>query len=121
MMAFNKPTKKHLVAIIGAIRDSNPDAVRLYTEGECYRFSLILRNIVGQANHEIWHDCIEGHVYSKIGQYWYDIRGVHYKVNRKNNKKLEPDVINCANEMLIDGFKRLNHQDRHRPHRWGSK
>lgn len=85
-----------VLRVISRIRDGNPDAVRLYTQGQCYNFSLLLKEIFPEA--EIWYDQVEGHVYSKIGEFWYDIRGRHFKV--------------------ADSCLPLNHRDGHPPHRW---
>lgn len=50
---------------------------------------------------EIWYCYSEGHVYTKIGKFWYDIRGVKFKV---------PDTC-----------QPLDHRNSHRPHRWDNK
>lgn len=82
---------------IARIRESHPDMERLYMEGQCYNFFLILRSIAGPEV-EPWYDHVEGHIYSRIGPYWYDIRGKHLKVS----EHCEP--------LSYDG---------HLPHRWG--
>ena len=82
--------------LISAIRASNPDAVTLYTKGQCYNFSLILRVVF--EGHELWYDRVVGHIYSKIGKYWYDIRGKHYRIPK-----------HCT---IYD------HRSGQRPHRW---
>ena len=83
--------------LISSIRNSHPDMVELYTEGQCYNFHLILRSVYPDA--VAWYDYIEGHVYSKIGNYWYDIRGKHYRLGKVSSI--------------------LSHSDGHKPHRWG--
>lgn len=85
-----------VLRFLSLLRDSNPNAVELYTRGKCYRLSLLLREVFPES--EIWYCQIEGHVYTKIGKYWYDIRGVHFKVS----SSCEPLVHNVG----------------HRPHRW---
>ena len=90
-------SNKKLCTIIAAIRDSHPDLVDLYLYGQCYSFHLILRSIEPTA--KPWYDFIEGHMYTKIGKYWYDIRGVHYKVSET-----------CIPHVYKDGYP---------AHRWG--
>jgi hypothetical protein len=68
----------------------------IYTNGSCYEFFKILRNLYPEA--ELWYDYVEGHVYTKIDKFWYDIRGIHYKVSD-----------NCVPH---------NNRDGHRPYRW---
>lgn len=85
-------------SIIHAITNSHMDMEDLYMNGQCYNFFLVLKSIYPEA--EAWYDHIEGHVYSKIGKYWYDIRGVHYYVK--------------------ESCKPLNHYDL-KPHRWGNR
>jgi len=85
--------------LIARIRDAHPDNECLYMEGQCYNFALILREIFEDA--EIWWDTSEGHVYTKIGRCWYDIRGKHVKVSSA-----------CAP---------LDHTRGDKPHRWGPR
>lgn len=86
-----------VIKLISAIRNSHPDIKQLYMNGQCYNFCLILRAAYPKA--EIWYDQVEGHAYTKIGRYWYDIRGEHLKVSKT-----------CLP---------LDHRQGHRPHRWG--
>lgn len=65
--------------LIAVIRNSNPNAVELYTQGQCYAFHLILREAFGPRVVP-WYQNQEGHVYSKIGHAFYDIRGKHLSV-----------------------------------------
>lgn len=67
-----------LLNLIKAIRDSHPDMVYLYTQGQCYNFYKILKAVYPNA--EAWYAQVEGHVYTKIGSLWYDIRGEHTQV-----------------------------------------
>lgn len=89
--------RRDVLKLITAIRESHPDMVELYTLGQCYNFALILRSVF--PNVEFWYDYCEGHMYSRIDQYWYDIRGVHLRVN-----------ASCVP---------YNHRDGHAAHRWG--
>ena len=86
-----------ILKTINSLRDSNPSVmIPFFMEGQCYSFYLFLRTIEPKA--EAWYDHVEGHVYTKINKYWYDIRGIHYKVS----------------EYCIP----LNPMEGHRPHRW---
>ena len=76
--------------VIAAIRASNAHAIPLYTEGQCYGFHLLLREIFGPTV-EPWYSPTEGHVYSKIGPHWYDIRGRHLRVDAEPLREPRPD------------------------------
>lgn len=70
--------RAQVLGVITAIRESHRDMVYLYTEGQCYNFYKILRSIFG-VGVECWYDSVVGHVYSKIGDVWYDINGCYDK------------------------------------------
>ena len=65
--------------------------------GRCYSFFLILRSVFPEA--EPWYSKTEGHVFTRIEDRFYDIRGLHLRAP----KDIEP----------------LDHQNGHKPHRWG--
>ena len=69
----------------------------LFRFGQCYNFFRILKTVYPEA--EPWYDQIEGHVYTKIGKFWYDVRGKHLRV-----------APSCTV---------LEHKRGHKPHRWG--
>lgn len=95
---FAKPVRyvqKHILDFIAAVRNSLHDSVRHYTQGSCYGFGLLLKHQYPEA--VLWYDRVEGHVYTRIGDHWYDIRGVHYKRVSK---------------------RPLDHTEGHPPHRW---
>lgn len=87
---------KRILALCDSIRTSHPDMEYLYTQGQCYNFALILRS---QYEGEIWYDHVQGHVYYKVDDVWYDVRGRHYKMSEFASV--------------------LDHRDGHKPHRWG--
>lgn len=91
--------RSKVVALITTIRNSHPDMEELYLFGQCYNFFLILRSQFPEAIP--YYDTMEGHVYTKIGKYWYDIRGVHYRVS--------------------DYCQELEHRRGDKPHRWGKR
>lgn len=86
---------KDIRRFIAAVRNSLHNSVDHYTKGNCYGFALLLRSQYPEA--VIWYDHIEGHVYTRIGSFWYDIRGMHF---RRGNK--------CP----------LDHREGNPPHRW---
>jgi len=88
---------RDILRLITAIRTSHKDIERLYLEGQCYNFFKILCAVYPCA--ECWYDPAEGHVYTKIGRYFYDIRGVQF----------------------ASGLVPLDHLNGDRPHRWGSR
>jgi hypothetical protein len=73
------PNESWILGIITSIRESHPDLTLLYTEGQCWNFYKILKSIFGDVV-AAWYDPVEGHMYSKIGDAWYDIRGQHKTV-----------------------------------------
>ena len=56
---------------ISTIRDSFTGSQQVYTEGSCYHFYLILKEVFPEA--EIYFD--ENHVITKIENKFYDITG----------------------------------------------
>lgn len=58
-------------SFIARIRDSFIGSQQVYTEGSCYHFYLILKEVFPDA--EPWYD--EDHVVTKIGDHFYDITG----------------------------------------------
>ena len=91
------PTRTEVLRFIAVIRESNPNAVALYTQGQCYGFAKILRERWPAA--VFWYDPEPGHVYTKIGAWWYDVEGVYRRLGPR------ADVL-C-------------HRTGHKPHRWG--
>lgn len=65
--------KEQILDFIYLIKSSHPDMARIFLEGACWRFHLILRTI---ADAKPYYDPISCHVYSKIGNDFYDINGV---------------------------------------------
>lgn len=70
-------------------------AIYALTNGQCYDLFVLLRSYFPDA--QPWYDNILGHVYTRIGPLWYDVRGAH-----EERGHLVP----------------LTHSDGHRPHRW---
>lgn len=58
-------------SFIGKIRDSFIGSQQVYTEGSCYHFYLILKEVFPDA--EPWYD--NEHIVTKIGDKFYDITG----------------------------------------------
>lgn len=89
--------------LIKQIRESFYNSVSVYTEGSCYRFHLILKEVFPDA--EPWHCIKERHTYTKIGDYFYDIRGKH---EREDLEPLEshPGLMSAAYGWLFSGQAR---------------
>ena len=83
-------------SIIRVIRESHPDIQYLYTHGQCWNFHCILKEILG-VEIEPYHSYSEGHVYSKIGNFFWDIRGCHSNPPR-DLKKMSDRMIKEAGE-----------------------
>ena len=80
--------------VIARIRFSHKDQVYLYTAGCCYEFYLILREIFGPQV-TAYYSNLEGHVYSKIYDRYWDIRGScdnPPRDIRKMSKRLHKDA-----------------------------
>ena len=58
--------------LIESIRESFTGSVDVYTKGSCYRFYLILKSVFPES--EPWYDI--DHVWTKIGDNFYDINGI---------------------------------------------
>lgn len=58
---------------LASVRIAMPDADELFTRGRCFQLYRMLKTIWQLA--ECWYDPIDGHVYTKIGETFYDIRG----------------------------------------------
>lgn len=58
-------------SFISRIRDSFVGSQQVYSEGSCYHFYLILKEVFPEA--EAWYD--EDHVITKIDDKFYDITG----------------------------------------------
>lgn len=58
-------------SFIGKIRDSFIGSQQVYTEGSCYHFYLILKEVFPDA--DPWYD--NEHIVTKIGDKFYDITG----------------------------------------------
>lgn len=90
---------QRVLDFIAKLRDIFPpqvDASFVGKNGKCYQVALLLRQAFPEA--EIYYDPVEGHVYTKIGNVYYDIDGAHYKIGEHSGP--------------------LDHQRGHKPHRW---
>jgi hypothetical protein len=65
-------THKKILLFIESIRNSFPDAVKVYTQGSCFKFYLILKSVIPNAVPYYDHQ----HVITRVGKYFYDITGV---------------------------------------------
>lgn len=99
---------------LARLRQSNPDALSIYTRGQCYQLFLVLREVF---NAEAWWDPVASHVYSRIGEAFYDIRGKHIRCNADG----EFVVISCKASRDKARIKLLVAGDcPHSPWRWSS-
>ena len=63
--------EKEVLKLITAIRESFDDSVKVYTQGGCFRFYLILKSVFPDA--AAYYDM--DHIITKIGDKYYDING----------------------------------------------
>lgn len=82
-----------IISFVRSVRESFPDAVEVYTNGSCYRFYEILKNVYPTA--VPYYNIVAGHVISKIGSRYYDITG---EVSPEGYfpMKNEPNIFNSA-------------------------
>lgn len=76
VIAKGKPDK--IERALAAFRSGWPDMIALFTEGQCLTLYMMLREFEPSA--EAWYSMAEGHVYTKIRDRFYDIRGRHLTV-----------------------------------------
>lgn len=83
---------------LDALRSSHPDIEALYMEGRCFDLFMILRTLWPDA--QPYHSHSEGHIYTKLDDRFYDIRGRRYR--------------------LPSDLGPLNYREGHAPHRWAT-
>lgn len=65
---------------LSRLREAQPEFMDYrFRHGGCYQLFLILQCIWPDA--KPWYAWSEGHIYTKIGPWWYDIRGKHVRVS----------------------------------------
>lgn len=60
-------------SFISTLRDSVPNADVVFTQGNCFKLYILLNKVWSEA--KPYYDGIAGHVYTKIGDKFYDIHG----------------------------------------------
>ena len=66
---------------IFSIKNTHPIFKFIFENGGCFQFYLILKTIFPTA---IPYYCVyRGHIFTKIGKYFYDINGKHLKIDDK--------------------------------------
>lgn len=78
--------KEKVLKFIETIRDSFNDSIKVYTQGSCYKFYLILKEVFPEAI--CYYDI--NHVITKIGNSYYDITG---EVEKGNHFPVEEDPL----------------------------
>lgn len=63
---------------IKAFRYGINDSDKYFNDGGCYELFILIHTFWKDA--VAWYDPIIGHVYTKIGDYWYDINGKHREI-----------------------------------------
>ena len=69
-----------ILELIRLIRESFPDAEKVYTQGGCVRFALILKKVYPQGD-IMWN---EDHAVFRLEEHYYDITGEVEKSNFEN-------------------------------------
>lgn len=66
-----EPTYQEVLALIQRIRESFDDSVKVYTEGSCVRFAMILKQVFKKGE-VVWN---EDHAAYHLNGHYYDITG----------------------------------------------
>ena len=82
--------KEKVESFIARIRDSFIGSQQVYTEGSCYHFYLILKEVFPDA--EPWFD--NDHVVTKIDGHFYDITG-----------EVRQDIINMVKYERLPSYQ----------------
>lgn len=80
--------------IIASIRIGIKNSAHRFTNGGCFQLYRILKNIYPDA--EAWY--LQGHVYTKIGEAYYDINGSRETLEGGVNLQDEPMLFAKAHE-----------------------
>lgn len=89
-------TKDKVVLFLDTLRNTHPDFEHIYRHGCCFELYKLLRIVFPNA--EPWYDFIEGHIYTKIDKFFYDIRGKHVKISEHSSK------IDLDKKLFLDAF-----------------
>ena len=75
---------------VSALRCGMNESNKYFKQGGCYELFILMRTFWKEA--EAWYDPIEGHVYTKIGDYWYDIDGKHHFLPERSHVMCRREV-----------------------------
>ncbi|GAB6180956.1 hypothetical protein JCM14036_22750 [Desulfotomaculum defluvii] len=99
MLTNQYPIHNHVLDFIQLIKDTSPkDMTKIFTQGGCYRFHLIMKVVFPEAkpykvgfcrnsNNLAKKDFLPLHVVSEIGNRYYDING-EFKLNKQRTYNL---------------------------------
>lgn len=92
-----------ILNLLKQLKDSFPDAQKVYTEGSCFRLYLILNTIF--PNCKPYYSEIDGHWITKIGNDYFDINGQLNEeyVEFKKYELVESEVILNSAKVLRYG------------------
>ena len=93
--------------LIKAIRESFGSSIAVYTMGNCYQFYEILKAVFDEA--EAYYD--GNHVWTKIGENYYDIRGKKNLGNTRLVKVEEPKSIESLSRNKWTDERRMKLKD----------
>lgn len=99
------PHKPDPLQLINALKQANPRLIEeIYTRGGCFALYKALKVVYNDA--VCYYDQVEGHVYTKIGSKYYDIRGSYDKITpRAFVFETEPRIMEQADEWRYTGTK----------------
>lgn len=70
---INHDVHEAVIKLIMEVRNANPIMVDVFTKGSCFNFFMMLRAVYPEA--QAYYSQIEGHVITKIEEWYYDING----------------------------------------------
>jgi hypothetical protein len=85
------------------LRDSVPDAITVFTEGNCYKLFLLMKTVWPDA--VPMYDQVVGHVFIKIGDKLYDIHGLVKAPDTLIRLGSEPNIARKAHRWKYEPQK----------------
>jgi hypothetical protein len=71
------------LTLITAMRKNIKNADVMFTQGKCYQLYLMLADLYPNAI--AWYEPVDGHVFTQIGDKFYDINGEHESLPERSH------------------------------------
>lgn len=96
-------TRSRVIALAQILQGAHPDMDKVFTQGACYQFYRVLKLVAPDA--APFYDPVDGHVYVKVGEFFYDINGEHHR--NQLDERLHPLDRETVQRIKADDW----HQD----------